>query len=253
MRYVLEVMYDGTQFHGSQVQGKQITVQLELNNALSTVFREPVKTHGASRTDEGVHALCNFYHFDVPEQAGFDLMYKCNSILPGSLAIKKVYIAKDPDFNARFDARGRQYRYRIYAKKNPFLLNRALYYPFTLNHDLLHKTAAIILEHEHFEAFSKRNAQSKTFICNIRQSYWEQAGEELHYVVEANRFLRGMVRGLVGTQLHIAREKSPLSEFTKIIEERDNTKAFFDVPGHGLYLEKITYPEGALTEVNLRG
>ena len=241
-------MYDGTMFNGSQVQGDQPTVQLFLNNALSTVFRTPVTTFGASRTDGGVHALCNYYHFDVADELNFDLVYKCNSILPGSLAIRKIYKAVDPEFNARFDATGRRYRYRIYRKKNPFLLNRALYYPFNLNHDMLDETAAIIKEYEHFESFSKRNAQSKTFLCNIKESYWEHKGEELHYVVEANRFLRGMVRGLVGTQLHIAREKSPLDEFRKIIECRDCTKAFFDVAGHGLYLEKITYREGALEE-----
>ncbi len=245
-------MYDGTKFHGSQIQGEQVTVQLELNKALSILFRTPMSTYGASRTDEGVHALCNFYHFDTEEELDFDLKYKCNSILPGSLCIKQVYLAANPSFNARFDATGRRYRYRIYTAKNPFLLNRAMYYPYTLNHELLRQTAAIIMEHEHFESFSKRKAQSKTFICNIAESYWEQAGEELHYVVAANRFLRGMVRGLVGTQLHIAREKGSIDDFRKILAVRDCTKAFFDVPGHGLYLEQIVYPDGMLVEVNTR-
>jgi tRNA pseudouridine38-40 synthase len=244
-RYVLEVMYDGTKFNGSQIQGGQPTVQLSLNTALSTIFRLPITTYGASRTDEGVHALCNYYHFDMEADLDFDLLYKCNSILPGSIAVRKLYKAL-PDFNARFDAISRRYRYRIYAKKDPFLLHRALFYPFTLNHDTLDKTAAIIKEYEHFESFSKRNAQSKTFICNIQGSYWERNGEEIHYVVEANRFLRGMVRGLVGTQLHIAREKGTMDDFRKIIECRDCTQAFFDVAGHGLYLEKITYPDGVL-------
>jgi len=252
MRYVLEVMYDGTRFHGSQVQGKQVTVQLAINDALSALFRMPVLSYGASRTDEGVHALCNYYHFDVAEEIDFDLFYKCNSILPGGIAVKKIYKAINPDFNTRFDAIRRQYRYRIYAKKNPFLLHMALYYPYTLNHDLLNETAAIILEQEHFESFSKRNAQSKTFTCTIHQSFWEQKGEELHYVVEANRFLRGMVRGLVGTQLHIAREKGTVADFRQIIDSRDCTKAFFDVAGHGLYLENITYPDGLMVEINTR-
>jgi tRNA pseudouridine38-40 synthase len=247
-RYVLEVMYDGTRFNGSQIQGEQPTVQLALNTALSMLFRMPIATFGASRTDEGVHALSNFYHFDVEEEFNFDLLYKCNSVLNESIAVKKIYKA-GTGFNARFDAIGRQYRYRIYAKKNPFLANRALYYPFRLNRELLDHTAAIIKEYEHFESFSKRNAQSKTFICNIKQSYWEQNGEELHYVVEANRFLRGMVRGLVGTQLHIAREKGSIEDFRKIIESKDCTNAYFDVAGHGLYLEKIIYKEGVLEEI----
>jgi tRNA pseudouridine38-40 synthase len=237
-------MYDGTKFNGSQIQGEQPTVQLELNKALSTLFRSTLSTYGASRTDEGVHALSNFYHFDA-EAFDFDLVYKCNAILPESLSVKKLYKAAD-DFNARFDAISRRYRYRIYAKKNPFLANRAFHFPYKLNHDILNETAAIIKEYEHFESFSKRNSQSKTFICKIKDSHWEQHGEELHYVVEANRFLRGMVRGLVGTQVYIARGKGTIADFRKIIEAKDCTEAYFDVPGHGLYLEEITYKEGVL-------
>ncbi len=252
MRYVLEVMYDGTKFHGSQVQGSQVTVQLALNSALSTLFRMPVSTYGASRTDEGVHALSNFYHFDLGEELDFDLFYKINAILPHSMAVKRVYKATDPAMNVRFDAIRRQYRYRIYMAKDPFLFQRALFYPFTLNRGLLDETAAMIMEYEHFETFSKRNAQSKTFTCKIFRSYWEQNGGELHYVVEANRFLRGMVRGLVGTQLHIAREKGTLDDFRMIIQCGDCTKAFFDVAGHGLYLERITYPEGLLVPLDTR-
>ncbi len=248
-RYVLEVMYDGTCFHGSQIQGITPTVQLNINNALSTLLRTPIQTIGASRTDEGVHALCNYYHFDWEDELDMDLRYKCNAILPHGVAVKKLYIATNPEFNTRFDAIRRQYRYRIYAKKNPFLHNRALFYPFTLQQDILDKAAQIIKEYEQFESFSKRNAQSKTFNCTIHESYWEKAGEELHYVVEANRFLRGMVRGLVATQIHAARGKSTLDDFRKIIEARDCTKAWFDVAGHGLYLEKIVYPEGMLKEI----
>jgi tRNA pseudouridine38-40 synthase len=251
-RLVLEIMYDGTQFHGSQVQGKQATVQLALNDALTTLFRKTVSTYGASRTDEGVHALCNYYHFDIDAELDFDLQYKCNAILPETLAVKKVYNPANPEFNARFDAISRLYRYRIYAKKNPFLANRAFFFPFRLDQSLLDESAAIIKEHTHFESFSKRNVQTKTFTCNIVQSYWEQVGEELHYVVEGNRFLRGMVRGLVGTQLHIARGKATIKDFLNVIESHDCTQAHFDVPGHGLYLENISYPKGALVEVNTR-
>ena len=240
-------MYDGTQFHGSQIQGDIPTVQLSINTALSTLFKEPVQTTGASRTDEGVHALCNYYHFDREEPIEMDLYYKCNAILPGGVSIKRLLKATDPEFNCRFAAIRRQYRYRIYAKKNPFLLNRALFYPLAIQHELLHETAAIIKEYEHFESFSKRNSQSKTFTCKIERSFWEQNGEELHYVVEANRFLRGMVRGLVATQLHIVkRGKSTPEDLRKIIEAHDCTQAYFNVAGHGLYLENIVYPEGTL-------
>lgn len=244
-RYVIEVMYDGTRFSGSQVQGDQPTVQLELTKALSLLFRRPVPTLGASRTDEGVHALCNYYHFDADEFT-FDLIYKMNAILPPGVAVKKLHRVPD-DFNARFHALTRRYRYRIYAAKNPFLQDRAYHFPFRLNHDMLNETAAIIRQHTHFEAFAKRNSQSHTFTCIISQSYWEQIGLELHYVVEANRFLRGMVRGLVGTQLYIARGKGTPKDFIQIMESNNCTNAFFDVPGHGLYLEEIRYKEGILT------
>ena len=248
-RYVLEVMYDGTKFHGSQIQGSIPTVQLFLNTTLSTLLRQPIETLGASRTDEGVHALCNCYQFDTDDELLPDLHYKCNAILPAGIAINKIWRAADPSFNARFDAIRRQYRYRIYHKKNPFLSERALFYPFHLHHELLHETAAMIKEYDHFESFAKRNSQTKTFTCTIHQSYWEQNGEELHYVVEANRFLRGMVRGLVGTQIQTARGKNTIQDFRNIIEGRDCTKAYFNVAGHGLYLENIVYPEGLLTQI----
>ncbi len=247
-RYVLEVMYDGTKFHGSQLQGTQTTVQLAINDALTTIFRIPILSYGASRTDEGVHALCNIYHFDVEEAPKFDLLYRCNAILPHGVSIKNVYLAAN-DFNARFDAVSRKYRYRIYARKNPFLHERALFFPLPLQEDVLHQTAAIIMEYTRFESFCKRNSQSSTFNCTIMESRWERNGEELQYIVRGNRFLRGMVRGLVGTQLQVARGKMTIEEFRSVIEAQDCTKAYFDVTGNGLYLEEIAYKEGVLTPV----
>ncbi len=245
-RYVLEVMYDGTCFHGSQVQGDTPTVQLAVNNALSTLLRQPIVSFGASRTDEGVHALSNFYHFDIDAELKHDFLYKVNAIFPPGVAAKKVYKAINPEFNARFDATLRRYRYRIYAVKNPFLREKALFYPFAVNYDMLEQTAELLKEYTQFESFAKRNTQSKTFNCSIQTSRWERVGEEYHYIVEANRFLRGMVRGLVATQLRVARGDGGLAAFRKIIEAQDCTKAFFNVAGHGLYLEAITYPEGSM-------
>ena len=245
-RYVLEVMYDGTRFHGSQLQGNTPTVQLYVNNALSTLLRRPVLTVGASRTDEGVHALCNFYHFDEEGQLPDTLLYKCNAILPHGIGAKAIYKAENPEFNARFEAVSRRYRYRIYVAKNPFLYQRAYHYPYKIDKDVLQQAADIIKEYTQFESFSKRNTQSFTFNCHIHESEWQQHGDELHYVVRANRFLRGMVRGLVATQLHIARGRA-LTELHTIIQAQDCTKARFNVPGFGLYLEEITYPEGMLS------
>lgn len=248
-RYFLEVMYDGTAFHGSQLQGDIPTVQLAVNKALSTLLRRDIESFGASRTDEGVHALSAFYHFDLEEELHPAFQYKMNAVLPPELSLKTMYQSINPELNARFDAISRQYRYRIYSKKNPFLNKRALYFPFYINRDILNQTAQVLKEYGDFESFSKRNTQTFTFKCTIMQSYWEDVGEELHYVVEANRFLRGMVRGLVATQLNIARGSSSIADFRKIIEAKDCTKAFFNVTGHGLYLEKINYPEGSLIEI----
>lgn len=248
-RYLLEVKYDGTAFHGSQLQGGIPTVQLAINKSLSTLLRKEVISFGASRTDEGVHALCNCYHFDLEEPLHPAFQYKMNAILPPSLSVSRMFIANNDEFNARFDAISRRYRYRIYAKKDPFLFKRALYFPFRLDIEFLHETATILREYTNFETFSKRNTQTRTFNCTILQSRWEQNEDELHYVVEANRFLRGMVRGLVGTQLQVARGRITTGDFRKIIESGDCTKADFSVAGHGLYLEHISYPLGALTEI----
>lgn len=244
-RYALQVSYDGTAFHGSQIQGDTPTVQLALNAALSTLLRRQVETFGASRTDEGVHALCNFYHFDAEETLNAHSAYQLNAILPHTLGIRGIF-QTSPDFNARFDALSRRYRYRIYRRKNPFLHLRALHFPYKLDKGVLDETAAILKEYTGFETFSKRNAQTKTFNCSIIQSYWEESGDELHYVVEANRFLRGMVRGLVGTQLRAGRDKYDVDEFRRIIESGDCRRADFSPKGWGLYLEEIVYPAGAL-------
>jgi tRNA pseudouridine38-40 synthase len=244
-RYALEVAYDGTAFHGSQIQGDTATVQRSLNDAISTLLRRPVETYGASRTDEGVHALCNFYHFDAEETLNAHSAYQLNAILPHTLGIRAIYETA-ADFNCRFDAISRRYRYRIYKRKNPFLHLRALHFPYKLDRNGLDQTAAILKEYTDFETFSKRNAQTKTFKCTIHQSYWEESGDELHYVVEANRFLRGMVRGLVGTQLRAGRGKYDVDEFRRIVESGDCRQADFSPKGWGLYLEEIVYPGGVL-------
>jgi tRNA pseudouridine38-40 synthase len=248
-RYFLEVAYDGNAFHGSQLQGEIPTVQLYINKTLATLFRTPIESFGASRTDEGVHALCNFYHFDTEQEIHPNFLYKFNAILPGHVAVKKLYRANEPELNARFAAEQRQYRYRVYWKKDPFLLNRALHYPFRIERETLHQTAEILKEYTDFETFSKRNTQTFTFNCTIYDSHWEEHENELHYVVAANRFLRGMVRGLVGTQLKAARGTFNPDEFRRIIEAKDCTLADFSVAGHGLYLEKIVYPPDSLTEI----
>lgn len=241
-RYFIEVAYDGTAFHGSQIQGEQTTVQYTLNKALMLLLRQPIITIGASRTDEGVHAICNFYHFDWDAILDKKIIYNLNAILPHTVSVVNLFETVEPSSNARFDAISRQYRYRIYKAKNPFLFQRAFHFPYTLDLGLLHQSAAMLLSYNDFESFSKKNTQSKTFQCTLFKSEWQQVGDELHYVVWGNRFLRGMVRALVGTQLRMARGKYSLAEFQNIIESKDCSKADFSVPGFGLYLEKIIYP-----------
>lgn len=245
MRYFLDVSYDGTQFHGSQLQGNTPTVQLAVNKALATLLRQDIHTWGASRTDEGVHALHNVYHFDW-DKLPPTFLYNLNAVLPQSISAPRLWQAKDPELNARFAAISRQYRYRVYQHKNPFLYERALYYPFQMNQALLQETAKLLPQYSDFTTFAKRNAQTKTNRCRMDESRWEIHGTELHYIVRADRFLRGMVRALVGTQLKVARGKMSLSEFQEAIEGKDSSRAYFGVAGWGLYLEKITYPEEAL-------
>lgn len=249
MRYFLEVAYDGTAFHGSQIQEDQRTVQLAVNNALSTLMRRSVETFGASRTDEGVHALGNIYHFDTEGPVHPQLIYKMNALLPKELAVMRLFQPIDQELNSRFAASSRSYRYKIYRRKDPFKQGRALYFPYPVDVDKLQQTAALIMEYTDFESFCKRNGQNFTYKCTIFRSYWEQHEGELHYVVEANRFLRGMVRALVGTQLKVMKQEHPVAALRKIIEAKDCTLADFSVTGNGLYLEAVNYPEGALQEI----
>ncbi len=242
-------MYNGAAFHGSQVQGDIPTVQLALNQAISTLLRQEVEAYGASRTDEGVHALCSYYHFDLEQPLPENFKYKLNSILSEHLSINKLFKTVDPEFNCRFAAISRTYRYRIYTEKNPFKYHRAYYFPFQIDRALLNETAKLLKQHTDFETFSKKNTQTYTFNCELFESYWEEIGNELHYVVKGNRFLRGMVRGLVGTQLQVARGRTTIEQYKSIIESKDCTQADFSVPGHGLYLENIEYPEGSLLEL----
>lgn len=248
-RYFIQVQYNGLAFHGSQVQGDIATVQLAVNRALSTLLRTEITSFGASRTDEGVHALCNVYHFDTEEELTATFQYKLNAILPPELSVSKLFKTVDSEMNCRFAAISRLYRYRIYFDKNPFKYQRALYYPYKLDRDLLHKAAAILPEYENFETFSKRNTQTHTFICKLFDSHWEEHDDELHYIVRGNRFLRGMVRGLVGTQLRVAKGKISLDDFKNAIDARDCSLADFSVAGYGLYLENIEYQAGTLIEI----
>jgi len=239
-RYFLELAYKGTAYSGFQVQENANTVQAEVEKALHTLFRESFDLTGSSRTDAGVHALQNFFHFDTGLAIHKGSIYNLNALLPLDIAAKGIYQVPD-GAHCRFDAIAREYTYLIYRKKDPFKVDRAWLYPFPLDIDALQEAARILVEYTDFTSFSKRNTQVKTFQCAIERSEWYQEENSLVYRVKANRFLRGMVRGLVGTMVKLARGQMSMTEFRTIIEGKDCTKADFSTPAQGLFLERIEY------------
>lgn len=244
MHYFLEVAYKGTLYSGFQTQLNARTIQNEIEKAFCIFFRlqpEEVQLTGSSRTDAGVHALQNFYHFDWEDHFERRWIYNLNAILPDDIVVKNVFKVHE-EAHCRFDAVCRRYQYSIYQFKNPFLQSVAYYYPYTLDIKKLKDAAEIIKEYSDFTSFSKRNTQVKTFICNIIGSRWFTDGDRIVYEVEANRFLRGMVRALTATMLKVGRSIITLDEFRAIIEAKDCTQAYFDTPAHGLTLMQVSYP-----------
>jgi tRNA pseudouridine38-40 synthase len=242
-RYFLEVKYKGAAYSGFQVQHNAVTVQSVLEDAMAVYFRGRINLTGSSRTDAGVHAFQNFFHFDREEQVPEKFLYNINAILPGDIAVISFRQMKD-EAHSRFDAVSREYAYYLYDEKDPFLADRAWFYPFPLDQGRLDRMAEVIKEYEDFTSFSKRNTQVKTFRCRIDVSGWSQEEGGLVYRVRANRFLRGMVKGLVGTMLQAGRGKIGEEEFRKIIESRDCVYADFTPPSHGLFLCRVNYPDG---------
>lgn len=246
-RYFVEVSYKGKGFAGFQLQENAHTIQAEVANALKTYFRLPFHLTGSSRTDTDVNALQNFFHFDHPELLiePSRAVYHLNAILPREVVIRGIYEV-EPTAHCRFDALSRSYRYRVYREKDPFLTDHAYFYPYTLNLEAMQEAAGRVMQFTEFEAFSKRSTQVHTYSCEIVRSEWKVNGKEVWYEVEANRFLRGMVRGLVGTMLRVGTGKVGVDEFERILRERVHASADFSVPGHGLYLVRVSYPEAGI-------
>jgi tRNA pseudouridine38-40 synthase len=240
-RYFLEVSYKGTAYSGFQSQINANSIQAEIEKAFSILQKESISMTGSSRTDTGVHAHQNFFHFNFDTTIHPQLVYKMNAVLPGDIVVKNIWQVTD-DAHCRFDAISREYKYFIYQDKNPFLADRAYYYPYKLDISLLHQCAEILKEYTDFASFSKRNTQVKTFECKIAESKWTEENGCLVYSVKANRFLRGMVRALTATMLKAARRKISIDEFRQIVEAKDCTQASFDVPAHGLFLFAVEYP-----------
>lgn len=240
-RYFLEVCYDGAGFGGFQIQNNQETIQGAIEKAMSTFYRQDIPLTGASRTDAGVHALQNFFHFDTELALAEKHIYNLNAILPNSIVIKAFY--KVPDSaHARFDATKRSYIYKIHVQKDPFLEGRSWFYPFPLRLDLMQEAAASLLNYTHFESFSKKNTSVNSFECAITKANWIQEGVAIYFNIDSNRFLRGMIRGLVGTMLQVGRGQLSMDQWHDIILSNDEQRVEFSTPAYGLYLSAIHYP-----------
>ncbi|MFP5042039.1 tRNA pseudouridine(38-40) synthase TruA [Parasediminibacterium sp. JCM 36343] len=244
-RYFIELTYKGTRYSGFQSQPNALTIQAAIETALQTRYKQPFELTCSSRTDAGVHALQNFFHVDTEITIEPQHIYNLNALVPSDIVIKQITRVPDTA-HARFGATHRCYKYYITNQRNPFLTETAWFYPYTLDIEALHLAAKMVLVHIDFTAFSKRNTQVKTFICHIMNSQWYYEKDCLVYEVKANRFLRGMVRGLVGTMLQVGRGIITINQFKEIIEGKDCTKANFNTPAHGLFLAEVAYPEGLL-------
>ncbi|MEL0454617.1 tRNA pseudouridine(38-40) synthase TruA [Flavobacteriaceae bacterium SZ-1-7] len=243
MRYFLELSYNGKAYHGWQNQPNAISVQEVIEKSLSTLLGEPIDVVGAGRTDAGVHAKQMFAHFDTEVDFDADnLAYKLNSFLPVDIAIHSVFKVK-PELHARFDASSRTYLYRITLQKNVFEFDNTYYVKQPLDIGKMSAAAKILFEYNDFQCFSKSNTDVKTYYCDIMKAEWFLKDDELHFVIKANRFLRNMVRAIVGTMVEIGLGKLSVDDLHTIIQSKNRSEAGFSVPAHGLYLTEIEYPK----------
>ena len=241
LRYFLELSYKGKNYFGWQIQPDVISVQEKINKGISTILQKEINIVGAGRTDSGVHASQMYAHFDIEKSLPGNFTHKLNAILPEDIVIYKCIKVKD-DAHARFDAVSRSYEYNIYLGRNPFILETALqFYHKTLNIDLMNEAAAILYEYEDFECFSKVKTDVNTFNCSVTNARWELKGKELTFHISANRFLRNMVRAIVGTLLEVGMGKITIASFRKIIESKNRQNAGVSVPAKALFLTKVVY------------
>lgn len=248
-RYFIQLSYKGTNYHGWQIQPNAISVQEVLEKTLSTVLRQKIEVVGAGRTDTGVHASFFVLHFDVNEELNYleNLVYKLNSLLPTDIAIQKIWLVAN-DLHARFSAVSRTYKYYISTKKNPFKADTSFKYLLPLNIDKMNEAARILAEYEDFTSFSRLHTDVKTNNCKILWAEWEVLNTQLIFTIKADRFLRNMVRAIVGTLLEVGKGKLSLNDFRKIIEAKDRAAAGASAPAKGLFLVDVEYPEEILNE-----
>lgn len=242
MRYFIELSYNGGAYHGWQNQPKAISVQEVLEKALTTILKAPIAIVGAGRTDTGVHATQMFAHFDFDADLNDDnLIYKFNSFLPKDIVVHHFFKVKD-DAHARFNAVSRTYLYRIALQKNAFTFTNTFYVKQKLDVEKMNEASKVLLEYKDFQCFSKSKTDVKTYYCNIMKAHWTLKNDELQFTVQADRFLRNMVRAIVGTMINIGLGKTTIEDLHHIIESKNRSEAGFSVPAQALYLTNIEYP-----------
>lgn len=241
-RYFIELSYKGTHYSGFQIQNNALTIQGQVQEAVSTLLNRRIILTGSSRTDAGVHALQNFFHFDTdkPIADTAKLAYQLNALLPKDISILSVFAVPN-DMHARFSALSREYKYYITTQKDPFNYDTVYRYSSAADILLLQKAAEEIFRYRDFSSFSKLHTQVYTNDCQIYTSQWIKQNDLLIYNVKANRFLRGMVRALVATMLKVGVGKMSIEEFRNIIESRECSRAYFDAPAKGLFLVRVEY------------
>ena len=243
MRYFIEIAYNGKAYYGWQRQPNQISVQQVLEETLSTLLRKEIKVLAAGRTDTGVHAKQLFAHFDFDElENNEQLIFRINSFLPNDVSVKRI-LEVTPEAHARFDAVQREYEYRIAIGKDPFSQDFAFQLYNRPNVDLMNEAAQTLLHHNDFQCFSRSKSDVKTYNCKIEKAHWESKDNLLVFTIVADRFLRNMVRAIVGTLLDVGFEKTTLSGFQDILKSKNRGEAGASAPAHGLYLKKVIYPE----------
>lgn len=243
-RYFIELAFKGTDFHGWQKQPNANTIQEEVDNALSVVLKERIETVGAGRTDAGVHAWFYTAHIDsnaYDPSIRSRFIYSVNSILPLDIALTDIYPVSS-EAHARFSALSRTYEYRINLDKNPFETEFSWYCPFGLDIDLMNKASALLLKAMNFKSFCKHHSQVKTTICKISSACWSSDNRNMVFTIEADRFLRNMVRAIVGTLVEVGRGRVSQDQFSQIIIAGDRKAAAWSAPAKGLFLTRITYP-----------
>ena len=243
MRYFLQLSYNGAGYCGWQVQPNGISVQQVLNEALQTLLGASAVCTGSGRTDTGVHARMQVAHFDADlHLAHEELLYKLNSILPKDIAVQSLKPVKN-EAHARYDAMCRSYEYHIHRQKDPFREGFSYYFKPEVDTDAMNAAASLLLEWKDFQSFSKVKTDVKHYDCEVFEAVWKNQNDTLVFYVSANRFLRGMVRAMVGTLLQVGIKKLSIDGLRQILEKRDRRAAARNVPPEGLYLTKINYPE----------